>query len=250
MERQDANAQAYHSDVTAKMLLSGDISPPEWAMGLIWALENCTGLPGNRKWVNDGSGKQGYAFGGVASPGSDAARRKKSRSVSSFPPASWGRSKDTGSYFTSTPGVDEVGQTQSSMDSPAVTDDFESSSHDFPTRFESDFLSDKESMPSNPKSTSSLLDERAPPYTPRSPHGRSQSQTYPALHSSNPFLHSQARTGTNPFSSSPSPTPVENPYLTQRAALATPLQQRQGVARAIALFDFNAVEVILPYCIR
>ena len=51
VERQDANAQAYRTDVTAKQLLSGAIPPPEWASSLVKTLESCTGMPGGRRWV-------------------------------------------------------------------------------------------------------------------------------------------------------------------------------------------------------
>ncbi|KAG8954126.1 hypothetical protein FRC04_000346 [Tulasnella sp. 424] len=52
VERQDANAIAYQSDVTAKQLLSGNIPPPHWADGLIQILTQTVGdpIPG---WVDD-----------------------------------------------------------------------------------------------------------------------------------------------------------------------------------------------------
>ncbi|KAG8961128.1 hypothetical protein FRC00_013150 [Tulasnella sp. 408] len=52
VERQDANAIAYQSDVTAKQLLSGTIPPPHWADGLIQILTQTVGepIPG---WVDD-----------------------------------------------------------------------------------------------------------------------------------------------------------------------------------------------------
>lgn len=116
VERQDANAQAYHSDdITVKTLLSGAIPPPDWALPLIRALEQCTGLPGGRKWIEDrprtlsddptgssqgrgrsGSAGDGYIFGGLASPGSAGSRghsssgvlSKKKKGSGSFPPGS------------------------------------------------------------------------------------------------------------------------------------------------------------------
>lgn len=108
VERQDANAQAYRSDVTAKQLLSGAIPPPEWAQPLIKTLEICTGLPGTRKWVNDEHmSPGGYAFGGLESPKNEAPSGlfspfgKKKKGSTPFPPASWGRKKSQGSYFSS-----------------------------------------------------------------------------------------------------------------------------------------------------
>ncbi|TFK57558.1 DUF500-domain-containing protein [Heliocybe sulcata] len=109
VERQDANAQAYRSDVSVKQLLSGAITPPEWAQPLIKTLEICTGLPGTRKWVNDGASSPGaYAFSGTESPKNETPSglfspfgKKKKGASSPFPPASWGRKKSGGSYFTS-----------------------------------------------------------------------------------------------------------------------------------------------------
>ncbi|GAA5979827.1 hypothetical protein JCM10908_003059 [Rhodotorula pacifica] len=50
VERSDANAKAYGSNVTATQLLSGSVDPPEWAYGLITTISNlATGsvaLPG------------------------------------------------------------------------------------------------------------------------------------------------------------------------------------------------------------
>lgn len=134
MERQDANAQAYRTDVTAKQLLSGAIPPPEWASTLIKTLESCTGLPGGRRWVQefqDHHPSGPYMFGSVESPslenspfdsrdfpdspsggsgttppiGNSAngklSKKKKEKSSSiSFPPMQWGRQKSSGSYFS------------------------------------------------------------------------------------------------------------------------------------------------------
>nr|VWP01662.1 N/A [Ganoderma boninense] len=138
VERQDANAQAYRADVTAKQLLSGAIPPPDWASSLIKTLESCTGLPGGRQWVQDFQDhhpNDPYMFGGVESPGLGNApfdsrdfrespsggattprtgtppiggsvngklsKKKKEKSSSiSFPPLQWGRQKSSGSYFS------------------------------------------------------------------------------------------------------------------------------------------------------
>ncbi|KAF8656395.1 hypothetical protein AX16_002580 [Volvariella volvacea WC 439] len=132
VERQDANAQAYSSPVTARLLLGGHVDPPSWAQPLIQTLQSCTGLPGGQTWVQDtpddlndpppqypnprtSSSDYGYAFGnGVSSSGGSGGgssslfyspsflRRKKSEKVQ-FPPPSWGKSKEGGSYFTGEP---------------------------------------------------------------------------------------------------------------------------------------------------
>lgn len=120
VERQDANAQAYHADVTVKQLLSGAVSPPEWASPLIKTLESCTGMPGGRRWVEEFQSHRSndpYMFGGVESPSLENApssfpddapsspgklsKKKKEKSGSiSFPPVNWGRRKSSGSYFS------------------------------------------------------------------------------------------------------------------------------------------------------
>ncbi|TFY73863.1 hypothetical protein EWM64_g10147, partial [Hericium alpestre] len=52
VERQDANALAYRSDISVRQLLSGSVDPPEWAQYLIRTIERCTGRPGAHvNWV-------------------------------------------------------------------------------------------------------------------------------------------------------------------------------------------------------
>ncbi|KAG8946057.1 hypothetical protein FRC03_001510 [Tulasnella sp. 419] len=109
VERQDANAIAYGSDVTAKQLLSGNFPMPHWADGLIQALRDATGeIPG---WINDqrpasspaGRPPTQYSFSGMGSTPSpfENTKRKKSLSISS-PLGSWGRKKSTSTsdYFS------------------------------------------------------------------------------------------------------------------------------------------------------
>ncbi len=123
VERQDANAQAYHTDVSAKQLLSGAIPPPEWASPLIKTLEACTGMPGGRRWVEElrsNRPSDPYMFGSMESPGNEGSpsgsryfpespgtpnsklsKKNKSKASSiSFPPVNWGRRKSSGSYFS------------------------------------------------------------------------------------------------------------------------------------------------------
>ncbi|KAF7796114.1 hypothetical protein EIP86_007287 [Pleurotus ostreatoroseus] len=86
VERSDANSQAYRHNVTARMLLSGSVPPPEWASSLIQTLESCTGMPGNHRWVNEHfnrSSDDGYMFDGLESPRDrDENRRRPSNSRS------------------------------------------------------------------------------------------------------------------------------------------------------------------------
>ncbi|KAI1797964.1 hypothetical protein LXA43DRAFT_1088118 [Ganoderma leucocontextum] len=121
VERQDANTQAYRTDVTAKQLLSGAIPPPEWASPFIKTLESCTGLPGGRRWVQElqnNHPNDPYMFGSSIrrdwntknGDTSDRQQRKRERKLSkkkkeksssiSFPPIQWGRQKSSGSYFS------------------------------------------------------------------------------------------------------------------------------------------------------
>ncbi|KAG8733428.1 hypothetical protein FRC11_006315 [Ceratobasidium sp. 423] len=96
VERQDANALAYDADVTSKQLLSGVVPTPQWAQGLVRALERCTGLPTGQKWIQeDRTGSDvsgGYHFSGVGSSSSQSSPkggfidRTKRMSGSDFDP--------------------------------------------------------------------------------------------------------------------------------------------------------------------
>jgi hypothetical protein len=99
VERQDANARAYNDDVTAQMLLTGQVPPPSWADGLIKTLKLLASSEPNPKWVKENSVDQPYAFGGIGSSSSLTRKDKKSAPKSQFPPPSWGVPKDSGSYF-------------------------------------------------------------------------------------------------------------------------------------------------------
>ena len=217
-ERHDANALAYKSDVTAKKLLSGSVPPPLWAMELIKTLEHCTGPPGGRSWIQDGGGEQGYAFGGMASFDAKSTRRKTTDSVSSFPPASWGRGKDGGSYFHDDPAEEQVTR-MTRPDSPLHVEESDPTTFNFPTRFESDMPSyAKHTRKSEPYTGTVLSD---PLDTPRTHSSSKSLSMLPPSYSSNPFSQSQTRSQTTPFVS----------------------PQPDAVAHAIAQFDFKAIEV-------
>lgn len=111
MERQDANFQAYDSPVTVRMLLGGTVDPPDWALPLIKTLEACTGMPGGREWINDGTTGSGisgtsYAFGrDMASPGSrintpSFLQKKKKPDSLVFPLPSWQSDYQSDSYLS------------------------------------------------------------------------------------------------------------------------------------------------------
>lgn len=105
VERQDANSSAYGAAVTCKMLLTGAVPAPPWAEELYRTLEASTGLPGGRTWITDSPTHpaSSYAFGPAAasSPSPRPSLVKKKRSSMLFPPAAWGKRKDSGSFFES-----------------------------------------------------------------------------------------------------------------------------------------------------
>ena len=224
VERQDANGLAYNSVVTAKRLLSGSIPPPPWAMDLIHTLERCTGPPGGRSWIQDSSGEQKYVFGGMASPEAENTRRK-AISVPSFPPASWGRSKDGGSYFHTDP-VDEPDAVFPQPDNPLSVQKDEPSKANFPIRFESDDSTDYIHKSEN------THPDIVQPERFRTHSSSKSLSTLPPFHSSSSFPQSQAPFQTNPFISSQD---------LQNQASSQP--QSYPVAQAVAQFDFKAIEV-------
>lgn len=300
VERQDANAQAYHSDVSVKQLLSGSVDPPEWAQPLINTLEACVGLPGGQKWVDDSAdaspGPKGsdYVFGGgVASPGSDlpTSLRKKYNSASSpFPPPSWGRKKSGGSYFTAeTPdGDNQVDYFQSSQPnggSHALPEkklvDVGGGTSGFETKFESDFVPSPIGEPGHRQAFSvtswssnpSGLKASSPFAAPRSPGANSTSGSL--SHSRSVSAASYLASGNNrglgasanaPSTSNPFASRANDPfayesngdtiddYNNDRDRSASLLRNKphsplspshglSGIGRAIALYDFNPVEV-------
>lgn len=234
VERQDANALAYDADVSARMLLSGAVPPPAWAGVLVSTLERCTGLPGGRKWIagnplltpEQGSG---YAFGGAGSPGSKSGKKKgESGAWSPF------SSRKQDSYFSPDPVTDSP-PTSPVQAAPVPT------STKFDTSFESDtapasrrssgiFSSSpfqfRASPPSASKRTSTLIDidDFDPVSSARGSMERSPDNPF-TVHSDNG--HTAATT---------------RPFLQARAGLMEPLAPTE-VGRAIALHDFDAVEV-------
>ncbi|KAL0950631.1 hypothetical protein HGRIS_007421 [Hohenbuehelia grisea] len=280
VERQDANAIAYGSSVTAKQLLGGMIDSPPWAASLIKTIQACTGMPGNQKWVDDahtnGGAPGAYAFPGMASPTAESPstpsyikkKEKKSarRSDSAFPPEHWGAGKEDGSYFT---GTSDLTSPRDPRKSP-VTPKFE-------THFESDFVPDEQphrhprlsakSSPISPLASSpdrlankfgstsfDLGHGQSPTSPPGSAHYRSMSSNGPAQSPSASSAHarslSQGLVSSNPFYEArepdalpDSPTSIRSqPHIHMKPELSRPLLPHEGVARAIALFDFVAVE--------
>jgi SH3 domain-containing YSC84-like protein 1 len=274
------------------MLLSGAIPPPEWAQSFIKTLEACTGMPGNRRWVEDLSrdGDTGYIFGGTESPRGEngpAGRIKKRPDMGS-------RNSSYTSYFDFSENTDPHQEWRAGMQTKfnggtppteypesnskhkAATfsgrdlDGDEPTTKFFETRFESDFLSHDGKHRKSSGAAEYSFGNTGSDAT----HKRSVSAYTPQT--SSRFLKSRSKSTGNPFEiygnqhstyddyehhdldadrdvfGSPIPnaarglrgsSPPPPPKLTPKAELTRPLQPHEGVARAIALFDFNAVQV-------
>ena len=275
VERQDANAQAYRSDVTAKMLLSGQVPPPEWADYFIRTLESCTGLPGNRQWVDEQSRRSGdgYIFGGVESPRNEnGSSRKKSGTGNR-------NESNTSSYFDrdfgedSTQSKGSTGRNRSSTFPSSSPPHYDEPTTDyFSTKFESDFSPNEEEPRKNPRFSTANSPFRSNDYSSRagtsdlSSHKRSVSAYTPSSSlryekSTNPFDQDSGYGGrpsddydedvtrdrNRDVFGAPLSTPITPtsppPKLIPKAELTRPLQPYEGVARAIALYDFKAVQV-------
>lgn len=316
VERQDANAQAYHSDVSVKALLSGAVPPPEWAKPLINTLEACTGMPGHRPWLDEFRSPRDsqYAFDGIESPrnerptpldlGADSLsgagtpqtefgvgarpspRKLRSRNSSfGFPPASWGKRKTSGAYFeddfhdpTRAPVTGDIGGAGSSPAAQRTWEDRPSSRPDrlpnsapgyFDTAFDTNHMSDEQlrrhpqlSLSGKAPARSSL--EHGADAHDRNPFSRTRSNGvldttshHRAFSAYAPSSLSSSESQRDPFGSredlddlSYSGKPparitatLPPPKLTQKAELTRPLLPHEGVARAIALYNFDAVQV-------
>jgi SH3 domain-containing YSC84-like protein 1 len=235
MERQDANFQAYESPVTARMLLGGTIEPPDWASPLIKTLEACTRMPGGREWINDFSGgtsESTYAFGGgTASPGSrvntpSSLQKKKKKDAPAFPPPTW--QLDTQSDSFSSQAARQTHSRNHTWDGGDYP--FHSTSHS------SDLTSQQKSSQFLDRSLVSTNSSFEDPFTANSNPFSRKSSMYKST-SSTPSSLSEKN---DPFRSL---TPVVKP----REELARPLLPHEGICRAVAIYDFNAVEVVIYY---
>jgi SH3 domain-containing YSC84-like protein 1 len=236
VERQDANCLAYQSDVTAKQLLSGAIPTPEWASGLIKTLESRTGMPGGHKWVQDPDtptkSTSQYAFGGIPSPSNELSKLRKRSSSSPF---SWGKRSTNDSYFSSTDGP---------TSSPSPTREQppghrRSQTHGFATQFQSDYTFDPIKAP--PPEESMLIDFDSE--EDRLPSNRSdgmQREIAERASTKSDLLTFDSDEEIQPLDASSKPS--RSSSLRYRAELSSPLNPKDGVGRAIALFDFVARE--------
>ncbi len=273
MERQDANAQAYRSDVTAKMLLSGQVPPPDWAQSFIQTLESCTGMPGNRQWVDDNDRRpdDGYLFGGTESPRNENGSSRKRPGMGSR------KNSSVGSYFDFNEDSSQTNRPLGRARSATAPSSSPGDEHDEPT---TDFFSTKFESDFNPNSVEGP--RKGPRFSTANPplgtngypfqsgvsdvssHKRSVSAYTPSSSlrfekKTNPFDEDSGYGGRPSFDfennsdhdrdvfGAPLSTPLTPasppPKLAPKAELSRPLQPHEGVARAIALYDFNAVQV-------
>ncbi|KAF7339974.1 DUF500-domain-containing protein [Mycena venus] len=251
VERQDANVQAYGSQVTAKLLLGGGIDPPSWASSLIKTLEACTGLPGNRQWIPESEPEQGYVFATPTNelPPSQLKKKRKGDKLE-FPPASWGEARDSGSYFS-----DQVANA-SLRGKPEFQNDWDaddsSSTSQFPTRFKSDFVPEQQDNKayrhsraatsiSHPPTAYDLFDPSPAPSSPFEDNKYGQGHTRSI--SASPYSsYSNGRikpTRRLPANSGPA---CRHLFIKPKPELARPLQPHEGVARVIAMYDFKAAQ--------
>ena len=242
MERQDANFQAYDSPVTARMLLGGTVEPPDWAAPVIKTLEACTGMPGRREWINDfaaGASGATYAFGGgTASPGSRAntpsfLQKKKKADAPVFPPPSWLSDTQSDSYSSTT-----AGQSHSRNHT------WDGGDYPFHSTYKTSHSSSLASQEKLSQSASRSLAQ--------STNSNLENLANPFISSTNPFSRKSSRY-TNQGLSTPTSSSLPEtddpfrsviPFVKPREELARPLLPHEGIGRAVAIYDFNAVEVI------
>jgi hypothetical protein len=273
VERQDANGQAYRSPVTAKMLLGGAVEPPPWAEGLIKTLETRTGMPGQRDWIHDDSNRspeQTYAFAGPSpqsspSPGTQSRRtsflRRKKSDKQAFPPAHWGVSSnhDSDSYFpeparsgydfdriprnldAESDGIEGRSAFSAPRSNPAI---FHRTGNTLVTDLDDPFdnVNATMSVPSAirghvPRATSlggnfkySSNGSASSAFRSRSQSTYHTTEDHDDSFSNSPFSDPQKRMG-------------QHSYMKPKPELTRSLEPGEGLARAIALFDFKAVEV-------
>ncbi|KAJ7655180.1 hypothetical protein DFH06DRAFT_1201826 [Mycena polygramma] len=263
VERQDANVQAYGSHVTSKLLLSGAVTPPPWAAALIKTLDACTGLPGNRQWISESEPENGYAFGTPTNetPPSQLRKKRKNDKIE-FPPASWGESRESGSYFS-----DQVAG--ASLRGKPEFDNWEdqgsnNTTSQFPTKFQSDFTPEQDNKgyhhsrgAASISHTPTVYDLFDPSPVSSSPfdnkptqaHTRSMSES-PYSSYPNNFAPSSTLYGSKVSTTQPDVSPTSErqfssmspSFIKPKPELVKPLLPHEGVARAIALYDFQAAQ--------
>lgn len=274
VERQDANAVAYNQDVTVKMLLSGAVPCPDWAESLVKTLESCTSRPGAQSWIDDRAEEQvPYAFGGTDGTSTTGPKTQrfssflgKKKKDTEFPPRHWGMRTNSDSYLSND--LDDRSPTRwDDMNGPS------SRSPGFDDEYDSGLSSVQKTNHRSSRSVGTSASTSHAPmdsYDPASPFN--SLPPFRAVHSTlsdKAVSHSRSTSApklgysteqrdylagyTNPFSSTP---PLEDELehyrdtvessplrFKTKPELSKPLSPLEGVARAIALYEFNAVEV-------
>ena len=282
-ERQDANSLAYNPEVSVKSLLSGAVPRPEWAQPLYQTLDSCTKFRGGqREWIDDSPApEQEYSFTGISGSGEGQhpgkLQKRKKSGPPSFPPSNWGEQKSGGAYFNDT-GNSPTSQDPSKPAWEFANQDSKHATTSFETHFDSDFnpQDDRFRQTHNRGFSTSAV----PTPKPRGGFGSKFDELYASDDDSPGAIFARAHTYSTPYSlynrpgnisrgptmpipyakpksisrtpfdSEPDgrlfdePSPLSNPpIIAPKAELTAPLAPGEGIGRAIALFDFNAVEV-------
>ncbi|EKM83615.1 hypothetical protein AGABI1DRAFT_117111 [Agaricus bisporus var. burnettii JB137-S8] len=243
VERQDANARAYGSPVTVKMLLGGTVDPPSWADPLIKTLDACTGVP-RREWVHDGYARSpgpAYAFatpsGSQSSSPSSAQTSYGRKRKPSFPPSHWS--------------VDRDSQYSSSASPPESVNVFD---NNFASVGRPRSAYGPGNFTPGPTSGGTLVDDLDDPFD--NAHGSgsiSSSQGHrPRAASYGGALQSKLSPRPRSYSLYGDPEADDSPFadnagLSNRRTVIEPrhrppISSNTGGVRAIAVFDFDAVE--------
>jgi len=250
------------------MLLGGAVDPPPWAEGLIKTLENCTGMPGQRDWVHDVNRPedQSYAFSGLSPQSSPSPstqypkpsflRRKKS-DKQIFPPAHWNEN----SYFheASSQSHDRSSSHVESRLDADLNRRVTTSSHAFPLtshKTNNSLVADLDDPFDNNNAVNIISVTRG--HIPRVAslggnfkHPHSHGVSFPASNFRSQSMHDLPE---NNDTAILDPSPFSEPqnefsYIQPKPQLMRPLDPGEGIARAIALYDFKAVEVNASSCL-
>jgi len=226
-------------------------------------------MPGGRQWINDEANRTpggSYVFGGLSSPDRSGSNTpsflKKKKKPEPYPPAKWGTETASGSYFTP-----DAPQSHSRN---MTWDGGNSSSNNFATKFDPDYPTATQTH----RPQYSWTGPGADSYNSRSPvnpftssqnsTGNQASSNYGAKSDNTPYNGQRRATSANynnrslldesegeediwlssgPAAAQPTSSTSPKPFIQPREELTRPLHPHEGIARAIALFDFNAVEV-------
>ncbi|TFK30734.1 DUF500-domain-containing protein [Coprinopsis marcescibilis] len=226
VERQDANAIAYQSPVTVRMLLGGMVPPPSWAMPLVQTLDSCTSVPTVPDWIDDrvDSLSRSSTMTSTGSRGSSRPsffnRRNKSEEPE-FPPASWSTPMDGSPCNTNDSATRDPTRNQSTSRRSSGYDEFE-------TTF-SPPVPLIENLTLDELPASNIIQPHAPPSEFSAAKGKAKAKDVDLLGLND---EPEAVNHFKPLSS--------HQRIKPKPELAAPLSE--GVARAIALYKFDSIE--------